>query len=110
MFKINKKNARAMSVDINKQLIDIVLGSFFLTLNLFCFLGYFFLSEIWTSECELEILLIRAGNHEIFQDTLKAFNDYKNKEKKAWNVLWYVNTQKFPSFWTPSCGWKGPMN
>ena len=40
--KLTEKGNRMTSIDINIQLIDVALVSFFLTLNRFCFLFYFF--------------------------------------------------------------------
>ena len=39
-LKLTKKDTRTTSIDMNKPLVHVVLVSFFLTLNIFCFLFY----------------------------------------------------------------------
>ena len=55
------------SIDMNTQLIDVAQVSFFLALNIFCFLFYCSLCQLETSKCELGILLVCADNHAIFK-------------------------------------------
>ena len=65
--KLTKKDTRTTLIDINTQLVDIALVSFFLNVDIFYLLFYCFLCSIWTSKCEVGILLIRAYNHVIFK-------------------------------------------
>ena len=68
--KLTKKDNRTTSIDMNTQLIDVALVSFSLTLDIFCFLFSCFLCLLWTSKCEVGILLIRAYDHAIFKRTV----------------------------------------
>ena len=43
MSKINKKDTRMMSINMNTQFIDIALVSFSLSVDMFCFLFYYLL-------------------------------------------------------------------
>ena len=87
LFKINNKNTRKWyelylkltkkrhknNVSWHEHTVDVALVSFFLTLNIFCFLFYCFLCYLWTSKCGLGILLIPVDNHAIFKYCINNF-------------------------------------
>ena len=100
--KLTKKDTRTMSIDMNTQLVDVSLVSFFLTLNiLFSFLFYCFLCScfLWTSKCQPGILLIRSDNHAIFKYCINIFLCVQNLASRGvWQYKCSANLKRQSEF------------